>query len=164
MQWTEAAAETEYRVTLGCFEVGGRAYGVDVAHVREVVRWRAVTPLPGAPVLVEGVIDLRGSVIPVVDLSRALGGAPISRSPRARILIAQIGELVVGLVVEAAIGVLPVTGSDLGRDPAPVSASGRGMTAAVVRRSEGEPLVVLSLEHLLELVHDSGSSATQASA
>ena len=70
----DAAALQENRVTLGAFRVGGSLYAIEVAQLREVVKWQAPTPLPLAPRLIEGVIDLRGAVVPVVDLGRALGG------------------------------------------------------------------------------------------
>ena len=59
-------------VTLGCFEVGGRLIAIDVANVREVVRWQPVTPLPKSPTLIDGVVDLRDTLVPVVDLGQAL--------------------------------------------------------------------------------------------
>ena len=58
MQSSRAAVFSENQVTLGCFEVAGRTYALDVSQLREVVRWQPVTPLPNAPRLIEGVIDL----------------------------------------------------------------------------------------------------------
>ena len=55
---------SENEVTLGCFEVGGRLIAIDVANVREVVRWQPVTPLPKSPTLIDGVIDLRCQCLP----------------------------------------------------------------------------------------------------
>jgi purine-binding chemotaxis protein CheW len=151
-------------VTLGCFEVAGRVYGLDVALVREVVRWRPVTPLPGAPSLIDGVLDLRGAMIPVVDLGRALGGPAIDATPRARIAVTEIGDRIVGLAVEAAIEVVSVTASDWSAAPALAGETGCSLTDAVVRRPDAAPIVVLSLERLLESVHRSGPRAGEASA
>lgn len=55
------------------FEVAGRRFALEISDVREILRAVAVTPLPGAPVVVEGVIDLRGVLVPVLDLRRRLG-------------------------------------------------------------------------------------------
>jgi len=99
---------TENRVTLGCFEVGGRVIALDVAHLREVVRWQPVTPLPNSPSLIEGVIDLRGAVVPVVDLGRALGGEGVTVSQQARIAVTVIDSMVVGFSVDAAVEVLQI--------------------------------------------------------
>ena len=108
MHNARAEAIAENHVTLGCFEVGGHTYAIDVAQVREVVRWQSVTPLPNAPALIEGVIDLRGAVVPVVDLGRALGGAPVAPGLRTRIAVTEVDGLVMGLAVDAAVEVLSV--------------------------------------------------------
>ena len=105
---SSATLHDESRVTLGCFDVSGAHYAFDVTQMREVVRWQPVTPLPKAPDLIEGVIDLRGVVVPVVDLGRALGGPPIEESPSARIAIVEIDGLVMGLAVDAAVEVMSV--------------------------------------------------------
>ena len=150
-------------LTLGCFEVAGRIYGLDVARIREVVRWQPTTPLPGAPPLIDGVVDLRGGVVPVVDLGLALGVDAIDVTPRARIAITESGDGIVGLAVEAAIEVVSVEVSDLSSPPALAGEMGNSLTAAVVRRSDAQPIVVLSLEQLLENVRRSNSWVDEAS-
>ena len=155
---TETAARTGGVAILGCFEVAGRIYALDVANVREVVRWQAATPLPGAPDLIEGVIDLRGAVVPIVDLGRALGVDPVRGGPRARIAVAEVDGLVVGFAVDAATGVMPVDPNVLQVPPTPASASGDPTTRAVIRRDGGEPIPLLSLERLLARVQASPSA------
>lgn len=162
MHNTEVGAIGENHVTLGCFEVGGHTYAIDVAQVREVVRWQPVTPLPNAPALIEGVIDLRGAVVPVVDLGRALGGAPVAPGQRARIAVTEVDGLVMGLAVDAAIEVLSVDVSDLDDPPTLATQTGYDVTRAVVRRAGAEPILVLSLEHVLEGVYRSALSAREA--
>ncbi len=160
----ESAAAKEPGLTLGCFEVGSHTFGMDVTSIREIVRWRTVKPLPGSPPLIEGVIELRGTLIPVVDLGRALGEAPIGETARGRIVISQIGGLVIGLVVQRATDVVTVEASDLSR-PADTSSPNSGeVIQAVARRKGADPIVVLSLESLLRLVRDSESSTREASA
>jgi purine-binding chemotaxis protein CheW len=161
---TEPAARTGGITTLGCFEVGGRIYALDVANIREIVRWQAVTPLPGAPDLIEGVIDLRGAVVPVVDLGRALGVDPVRGGARARIVVAEVDGLVVGFAVDAATGVMPIDPSALEVPPTLASVSEDPMTRAVVRRDGGEPIPLLSLERLLERVQALPSAGTEEAA
>lgn len=150
-------------VTLGCFEVGGRVYAIDVAQLREVVRWQPVTPLPNAPKLIEGVIDLRGAVVPVVDLGRALGQPPVRPGLRARIAITEIDGLVVGFAVEAALEVLAVEVERLGDPPALATQTGYDAARAVVRRPGAPPIVLLSLDHLLERIYRSALPAREES-
>ena len=140
---------------LACFDVGGRIYGLDVMGVREIVRCQPTTPLPKAPRLIEGVIDLRGAVIPVVALARALGGSPSEPGPSERIAIVECDGMVLGLRVDAAVDVVRAHPSELEEPPALATASGYDTVQAVVRRADGEPVLVLSLEHILESVHRS---------
>jgi purine-binding chemotaxis protein CheW len=149
-------------VTLGCFEVGGHTYAIDVSQVREIVRWQAPTPLPKAPMLIEGVIDLRGAVVPIVDLGRALGAAPIASGARARIVVTEVDGLVMGLAVDAAVEVLAVDVAVLEDPPQLAAQIGYDVTRAVVRRAEAEPILVLSLEHVLEGVYRSALPEPEA--
>jgi purine-binding chemotaxis protein CheW len=143
------------QVTLGCFEVGGRIFALDVGYVREVVRWQPVTPLPKAPELIEGVIDLRGAVVPVIDLGRALLGAPVSEGPNARIAVSEVDGLVLGLAVDAAVEVIAVDVTAMEDPPGLATQAGYDVTRAIVRRHGQDPILVLSLEHLLESIYRS---------
>ena len=125
------------QVELACLEVRGQIYGIDVQQVREIVRAQTLTPLPRAPELVEGVIDLSGVIVPVVDLGRALGGAPIADAATSRIAIVEIDVLVFGLRADAAAEVLAVPGSSVQSPPALVAQSGYDAIRAVVNRPAG---------------------------
>lgn len=164
MQSTRAATYSENHVTLGCFEVSGGVYAIDVSQLREVVRWQPVTPLPNAPSLIEGVIDLRGAVVPVVDLARVLGLGVVQGGLRARICVTETEGLVMGLAVDAAVDVIPVEVDRL-EDPPPLATqSGYDATRAVVRRPGKEPVLLLSVEHLLERVYRSALDAAEVGA
>ncbi len=143
---------------LACFDVGGRIYGLDVMCVREIVRYQPTTPLPKAPRLIEGVIDLRGAVIPVVALARALGTAPSEPAPSERIAIVECEGMVLGLRVDGAVDVVRAHPGELEEPPALATASGYDTVHAVVRRPDGEPVLVLSVEHILESVHRSAAA------
>lgn len=158
MAQTETVTTTGATVELACFELRGRLYGVDVMQIREIVRAQEVTPLPRAPELIEGVVDLRGAVIPVVDLGRALGGAPVSEGPGTRIAVLEVDDMAIGLRVEAAVDVLSVGSDSLLEPPALAAQAGYDVVRAVVRRSDGPPLLVLSIEHLLESLYRSALS------
>lgn len=157
-----AEAPSQNQVTLGCFEVSGRTIAIDVSHVREVVRWQPVTPLPNAPRLIEGVIDLRGAVVPVVDLGRALGGDPVVVTNAARIAVTEIDGLVVGFGVDSAIEVLQIDADSMEDPPALATHAGYDAARAIVRRAGAEPIVVLSLEHLLESIYRSALPEREA--
>jgi purine-binding chemotaxis protein CheW len=146
---------TENQVDLATFEVHGREYAIDVTQIREIVRAREVTPLPRAPDLIEGVIDLRGTVVPVVDLGRALGQERVEAGPSSRIVLLEVDGLIFGLRVGAAIEVLGADAAGLEAPPALTTHAGYDAVRAVVRRADAQPVLVLSIEYLLESVYRS---------
>ena len=151
-------------ITLACFEVAGDCYALDVISLREVVRWQAITPLPRAPALIEGVIDLRGAVVPVLDLGRVLRETRVTPGPRARIAIAEIDGLVVGLAVDAATEVVSAEASALCDPPALAVQAGYDAVRAVLRRPGAPPILVLALDHVLECVYRSALPAEEGAA
>jgi purine-binding chemotaxis protein CheW len=83
------------------FRAAGQEFSIEVMSVREVRGWTPATPLPNAPSYVCGVVNLRGAVLPVVDLAARLGLAPAEPTGRHVIIVAWIGEQLVGLLVDA---------------------------------------------------------------
>jgi purine-binding chemotaxis protein CheW len=92
----EAAHATE-AVDLLVLELGGVRYGLDLSAIREVVRAVLITPLPDAPPVVEGVIDVRGAVVPVYDLRARFGLPPRPLHPDEQMVIAWTGDRLVAV-------------------------------------------------------------------
>ena len=151
----------ENQVNLACFETDGRIYALDVSQVREIVRHQEITPLPMAPTLIEGVIDLRGAVIPVIDLSRVLGGERSATTSDSRIVVLDCDGLVLGLCVASATDVLSVDAARLEDVPELASQAGYDAVRHVVRRPEAQPVMVISLEHILESVYKSAIAGSE---
>lgn len=149
------ALAADNAVVFACFESSGQLYGIDVLQIREIVRSCAVTPLPRAPKLIEGVVDLRGAVIPVLDLARSLGGEVAEETAATRIAILEIEGMAVGLRVEAAVDILSVDAAAIDGPPALATQAGYDGVRAVVRRPGAAPVMILSLENLLESVYRS---------
>jgi purine-binding chemotaxis protein CheW len=110
----KAPEATEHLAT---FFLSREEYGVDVRLVQEIIRVSEITPVPRAPESVKGVINLRGRIIPVVDLKKKLGLGDVDRGRRARIVVVKLRERLVGLLVDAASQVLKVPVSSI--EPAP---------------------------------------------
>ena len=163
MESVSTAAFGDDLLILGCFEVGGQVYALDVSQLREVVRWQPLTPLPDGPALIEGVIDLRDDVVPVVNLGRALGGAPAELAERSRIAITEVDGLVLGLAVDAAIEVFAIDAGSLEQPPELMRLAGCELARAVLRRAGRPPVFVLSLERLIESIRGSAANAEEAS-
>ncbi|MFC3097210.1 chemotaxis protein CheW [Alteraurantiacibacter palmitatis] len=83
------------------FEVAGQLFGLDIMAVREIRAWTPATRLPQVPRYVVGVVNLRGTVLPVVDLASRLGWEPTEATPRHAIIVIQLGAQTVGLVVDS---------------------------------------------------------------
>lgn len=88
------------RVQLCTFRVGGEDYALDIMRVREVIHPLPVTPVPRAPVFVEGVARLRGDVVPVVDVRKRFGLPASPPTPRTRFLVVVVGRRRLALVVD----------------------------------------------------------------
>lgn len=110
----KAAEATEHLAT---FFLSREEYGVDVRLVQEIIRISDITPVPRAPESIKGVINLRGRIIPVVDLKKKLGLGDADTGRRGRIVVVKLRERLVGLLVDAASQVLKVPVSSI--DPAP---------------------------------------------
>ena len=103
------------------FRIGAQEFCVDIMAVREIRGWTAATALPQSPSFVRGVINLRGAVLPIVDLAARLGFEGGETSDRSVIIVAQIGDQVVGLLVDAVSDILTVTDENI--QPVPEVAS-----------------------------------------
>ncbi len=102
---TTAAGEP---IELIAFRVGAQEFCIDIMSVREIRGWSPATPLPHAPPFVKGVINLRGTVLPILDLSERLGLGETQASPRHVIIVARIDGRLVGLLVDAVCDILIV--------------------------------------------------------
>lgn len=104
-------------LTLIRFSLGPHHCGLPIAEVREVLRIVAVTPLPEAPDFVEGVIDVRGRVIPVLDMRKRLGLEPGPHDSATRIVITSLRGHPAGLIVDEVSEVSEIEEADMGIDP-----------------------------------------------
>ena len=91
------------------FDLAAESYGVDIGSVRELIRMQDITQVPRTPPFVEGVIDLRGRVIPVVDLRKLFGFGAEDVTKDTRIVVVDIGGQDIGVVVDAVNEVLRVS-------------------------------------------------------
>jgi purine-binding chemotaxis protein CheW len=95
-------------VELMAFRIGAQEFCIDIVSVREIRGWTPATPLPHSPQFVRGVINLRGAVLPIVDLAARLGLGSVEPSSRHVIIVAQVGRQIVGLLVDAVSEILTV--------------------------------------------------------
>jgi purine-binding chemotaxis protein CheW len=96
---------------------GGQSFCIEITQIREIRRWTPVTILPHSPSHVLGVINLRGAVIPIIDLAAKLGFPPIMPTERHVIIIVAIADRIVGLLVESVSEILGVKSSMVKETP-----------------------------------------------
>ena len=130
------------------FEVASEWYGLDVASVREIGTLGHVTPVPGAGDLVEGVIDLRGQVIPVLDLRKRFSLSPAEGDAARRIVVTEFGGHRLALVVDAVSRVHWIHDTDIEPPPPMVRRQGLDFIDGVARL-EGHLAILIRLSDLL---------------
>lgn len=114
---TDAADSACEGSELISFRIGEQEFCVDIMAVREIRGWTPATPVPHSPQFVRGVINLRGAVLPVIDLADRLGLGVAVESARHVIIVVQIGTRVVGLLVDAVCDILSTADHTLQRTP-----------------------------------------------
>ncbi len=130
------------------FHVDQEEFGVDILDVREINRMMEITRVPHAPEFVEGVINLRGQVIPVVDLRKRFGLAPAKRDKSNRIVVVELSDKVVGFLVDSVSEVLRVPNCVVEPSPPIVGGLDREYIQGVVKL-EDRLLILLDLRKLL---------------
>ena len=130
------------------FRIGDQEFCVDIRAVREIRGWAPATPLPGAPAYVRGVINLRGAVLPLVDLSGRLGLGSAVSSARHVIIVARLGMRTVGLLVEAVSDILSISEDAIQATPDVACDTVRSFVKGVIPM-DGRMISLIALDGLL---------------
>jgi purine-binding chemotaxis protein CheW len=142
------AATSDELLQLVSFNIGGEEFGVDILQVQEIIRMLEVTRVPNAPEYVDGVINLRGRVIPIIDLRRRFGMPRKDHDKNTRIVVVELMGQVVGFVVDAVSEVLRIPRSVT--EPPPSFVGGvREEYITAVGKLEDRLLILLDLEKVL---------------
>ncbi len=159
----EDAPPRDPTVQLCAFRVGNEEYAIDIMRVEEILPPKIVTPIPRAPALMQGVLHLRGAILPVVDLRARLLGDSGPESPRSRLLVCYLGPRRVAVRVDRVTEVVRVRRSEL--KPAPAFASGGRPPFVVGVFGPPERLrLLLDLKALLRLELEREAARTEGGA
>lgn len=120
----DGVATTGNIIQLVSFELGGEEYGVDVLAVREIIRMPAITRMPNTRDYVDGIINLRGAVVPIISLRKRFGLCESELDHQSRILVMEVGDGMTGFVVDAVSEVIRIQGNDIQPPPSLVLAGG----------------------------------------
>ena len=130
------------------FELGDEAYGIDIFHVREIIGMQPITVLPDVEHYVRGVINLRGKVIPIMDVRARFGLPPRDYDDRTCIIVINVAEWTVGLIVDTVSEVLDIPHEQIEPPPRVISA-GDDHFIAGLGKVEEQVRLLLDVNRLL---------------
>jgi purine-binding chemotaxis protein CheW len=131
------------------FRIGEETFGLRIANVREIVRVPEITAVPNAPDYIEGVINLRGKIIPVMDLRKRFGEREVRRDKKNRILVVEVDSKLVGLIVQSASEVIKIPPSEI-EAPASLLQEGEMGFVIGVGKLNGRLIILVDLHKLLQ--------------
>jgi len=133
------------------FNIGEEEYGIDILKVQEIIRIMDITKVPNTPDFVEGVINLRGRVIPIIDLRVKLGMERIGHDKSTRIIVVEISNKTVGFIVDAVSEVLRIP-KNITEAPPEIVAGVNSDYITAVGKLEDRLLILLDLEKILSIL------------
>jgi len=139
---------TEERKQLVTFHLGGEEYAMEILGVQEIIRMVQPTRIPNTPEFMEGIINLRGQVVPVISLRRRFGMADRAFDKQTRIVVLETSGSTVGFVVDSVSEVLRIPASTV-EPPPRMTRHGREFVAGI-GKLEGRLLLMLDTEKLLD--------------
>lgn len=135
-------------IQLVTFRIGEEEFGVDILAVQEIIRLMQITMVPRAPEFIEGVINLRGKVIPVINMRRRFNKEQVTSDNSTRIVVMELGQKIVGFLVDGVSEVLRIPESTV-EDPPPVVAGIGSEYIRGIGKLDNRLLILLDLDHLL---------------
>ncbi len=161
-QNAETASNGELQLVV--FTIGSEEFGVEIMNVQEIIRMTNITKIPQAPGYIRGIINLRGKIIVVINLNVIMGMESKEQDENTRIIVASIGETVMGFVVDSVSEVIRLAEKNV--EPAPPVIANRIGTEYVlgVGKLDNRLLILLNMDKLLgdKELHSIKSISTEA--
>ncbi len=130
------------------FQLGREEFAVDVSQVREIIRMQDITRMPKAPSFVEGIINLRGQIIAVLDLAQRLSLESAERGSETRIIVVEAGDAKVGMIVDSVSEVMRINEDEVEPSPALAADVEAVYLKGVVKR-DNRLIILLDLARVL---------------
>lgn len=130
------------------FSLGNESYGVDIASVREIIVMQKITPVPRTPEFVQGIINLRGRVIPVLDLRKHFGFEVKPPDEDQRIVVADVDGEIVGVVVDSVFSVMRVPDSAI-EPPSPMVTGPEAQYLVGIAKTEDRLIILLDIAKII---------------
>jgi purine-binding chemotaxis protein CheW len=139
----DGAAQHDELIQLVSFMLEKEEYGVEVLKVREIIRMPVITKMPNTPEYVEGIINLRGKVIPIISLRKRFGLVESENNSHTRIIIMDVAGSLNGFIVDAVSEVIRIHSSDIQPPPSLVLSGGIGREFINGVYNHGERLLII---------------------
>lgn len=139
-------------IQLVSFHVGGEEFGLDILRVQEIIRIQQLTRVPNSPAFVDGVINLRGKVIPVIALRKRFGLENLAHDKQTRIVVVEVRGTVLGFIVDSVSEVLRIPADTV--EPPPRLGKVKREYVSGVGKLDNRLLILLDVDRLLEESED----------
>lgn len=163
-QFGLSSASQSYTASIGkddlhvvVFELRDEVYAVQVTRIQEIVRLQPITPIPRAPDYVQGMTNLRGQVIPVIDLVKRFGLGEVQQTKATRIIVAELPGQMVGMMVDNVISVAQLPKDSIEPPPSVVLSVDSQFIQALTQYRE-RLLILLNLDKVLSRPVDTSSA------
>jgi len=152
-EWTAAsAASAATNVSqLISFAIGDDQYGVDIMAVREIKGWIEITPLPRQPDYVRGVLNLRGVIVPIVDLRCRFGQGLTQATPLHIVIIVQIASKPVGLLADRVLDIVSLDATQIKPVPRVAQSQRVSFLSGLITTEQGTMIALIDLPNLLTM-------------
>ena len=144
----QATASKYSEMQLVTFTLGHEVYGVDINKVREIICLVEITKVPKAPPFVEGLINLRGSVVPIVDLRKRFDIPPEEDRNKMRIMVVDVNQKTIGIIVDSVSEVLLLAGENIQDVPSTISSGIDGRFLQAVGNVNDKLMQLLDLDRI----------------
>jgi purine-binding chemotaxis protein CheW len=142
------AAQTATANQIVSFRLANEEYGVDIMRVQEIILMGQITKMPEVPDFICGLINLRGHVIPIVDLRKRFGLPVSENNEHTRIIVVNVNSRTIGMVVDAVNEVLRINDNQMEPPPSSVAGIDHSYIKGLVK-FEDKLLILLSIENIL---------------
>lgn len=143
------------------FNIGNEEYGVEILKVQEIIRTLEITKVPRSPAFVDGVINLRGKVIPIIDLRKRFGIETRAHDKNTRIIVIEVQAMIVGFVVDSVSEVLRIPSSTVEPPPSVVAGIDSEYISGVGKLND-RLLIMIDLDRLLSAEERQGLNTLAA--
>ncbi|AEM23001.1 chemotaxis protein CheW [Brachyspira intermedia] len=159
---TENRVDLEDSTNLVTFRLGSGEYAIDIMQAKEIIKMEKITLIPNAPDFVEGVINLRGNIIPIIDLKKRFNLEETEGDKNTGIIIVKIEDVDMGIIIDSISKVVSISNSDIQPPPPMLSGIGQKYIKGV-GKLEDKLLVVLDLEKLFTTDEEEEETASAES-